>query len=79
MNLLHDMKFSVRGFSPKRMAYLLVGISAVLLPFHAVSVALLILFPVLVLGLFTPRSDRHRFLPQLLGLALFVIYIVIEL
>jgi len=34
MKLSHNLRFTVRGFSAKRMAYLLIGISALLIPFH---------------------------------------------
>jgi hypothetical protein len=87
MNLLHDMRFSVRGFSAKRVAYLLASISAasLVLHFHCdhqtgsnlVAFALLTLLPLLILSLFTPRSDRRRFLPQLLGLVSFILHVVL--
>jgi hypothetical protein len=76
--------FTVRGFSPKRFAYCLVFISALLLPFHAAAddigdeylagVAFACMIAALVLGLFIPRSDRRRFQPFLLCFGVFLVH-----
>jgi hypothetical protein len=78
------LRFSVRGFSAKRMAYLLVAISALLIPFHSradyrgdeylAGIAFACMIVALILGLFVPRSDRHRFMPFLLGFIVFMIH-----
>ena len=88
MKIPCDVRFVVRGFSAKRMAYLLVGISALLIPFHwrsdyqgdayladAAAVAMLI---ALALGFCTPRTDRHRFWPFAIGFAVLVIHSLLQ-
>jgi membrane protein YdbS with pleckstrin-like domain len=80
MSHLHDMKFSVRGFSVRRMAYLIVGIDFLLVPLHVAHswagfhidelllvVAVAAMLITLILGLFIPRKEKHRFLPFALG------------
>jgi len=84
MKLSHNLRFTVRGFSAKRMAYLLIGISALLVPFHwradyqgdayLAAVALAAMVIALALGFYTPATDRRRFLPFLVGFALLVIH-----
>jgi len=82
MQISQHLKFSVRGFSPKRMGYLLDLVNLGFVPVHfgasceqsegiAIS-ALVNVLAVFVLCWFTPRSDRHRFLPLALGLAIFL-------
>ena len=77
MQLMEHFKFSLRGFSPKRMAYLLDLVCLGFVPHHMSSsceesaglagYALVNLLAVFVLCLFTPRSDSRRFLPFALG------------
>jgi len=84
MKAPYDLRFTVRGFSAKRMAYLLVVISGLLIPFHSradyqgdeyhAAVALAAMLAALALGFYTPRSDRHRFRPFLLGFVFLVLH-----
>jgi hypothetical protein len=84
MSFPTDLRFTVRGFSAKRMAYLLVGISALLIPLHWCAnsqgdvylgeVAFAAMAVTMVFGLYTPRSDAHRFLPFVLSFALLVVH-----
>lgn len=84
MRIMQHFRISIRGFSAKRMAYLLVAISALLLPFHArvdgigdeylASVAFACMAITLLLGLFIPQTDRRRFLPFLLCFVVFLIH-----
>jgi lipopolysaccharide export LptBFGC system permease protein LptF len=70
------------------MAYLLVGVSALLIPFHWRSdyqgdyylalVAAAAMVIVLVLGFCTPRTDRQRFWPFVLGFAFLVIHSLLQ-
>ena len=88
MKFPHDLKFTVRGFSAKRMAYLLVGISALLIPFHwradyqgdayLAGVALAAMLVALAFGFYSPRTDRHRFLPFVLGFAVLVVHSLLQ-
>lgn len=84
MGILEDFKFSVRGFSPKRMGYLLNLVSLGFVPVHAhvsceqsgtiAGFALLLMLATLVLCLFTPRSDPHRYRRFSLGLFIFLLH-----
>ncbi len=77
-------RFSVRGFSAKRMAYLLSVISAFLLPFHAVAdyrgdeyltfVSLAFTVAALFLGSRLPETDSRRFYPFTLGLIVSLVH-----
>ena len=83
MNASEHLRFSVRGFSANRMAYLLDGIGLALWPLYGradslgstyvVEVALAIVIVVLLLCLFTPRPVRHRWLPFLIGFIIFCV------
>jgi len=84
MSITEHLKFSVRGFSPKRMAYLLDLMSVGFLPVHTfvsceqsggiAGFAFIDLLAVLVLCLFAPRSDSHRFSPFVLGFFILVFH-----
>ena len=84
MRTSEHLKFAVRGFSPKRMAYMLVLISAGFWPFHFRAdwrgdeylslLALVCMMAAFVLGYFVPRSDKKRFLPAVLGLFVLMIH-----
>ena len=86
MHLVEHFKFSVRGFSSKRMGYLLDLVSLGFVPVHLNSsceqsegiagFAFIDLLAVLVLCLFTPRSDKHRFLPLAIGLLVFMLHML---
>lgn len=75
-------RFSVQGFSPKRMAYLLVMLSALLTPIHwwvdfrgdgyLAMVTLACFLCSLFLGFFIPKTDKFRFLPASLGVVVFL-------
>jgi len=77
-------RFAVRGFSAKRMAYLLTVISVILLPLHAVAdyrgdeyltlVALVFTTAALLLGYRVPKTDPRRFYPFTLGLIVCLIH-----
>ena len=78
MNISQHFKFSRRGFSPHRMAYLLDFVSLAVSPLHFFAscdnsgriygFALLVCLAVLVLCILSPRGTSHRFLPFGLGL-----------
>jgi hypothetical protein len=84
MKMPRDLSFTVRGFSTRRMAWLLVTISAFLIPFHwradyrgdvyLAGAALAAMLAALALGLCAPRTDRHRLWPFALGFAVLVIH-----
>jgi hypothetical protein len=84
MRHLGHFRFSVRGFSAKRMAFGVVFISAALLPFHSVSdyrgdeyltlTALGFTGVALLLGFQTSRTDRKRFMPFAVGLIVSVMH-----
>ena len=77
-------RFSARGFSVKRMAYLLTGVSALLVPLHwwadwqgdgyLAGVAFLLMLAALILGFFVPKIDKDRFLPFALGVVVFILH-----
>ena len=85
MDISRHFKFSFRGFSPKRMGYLLGLVSLGFVPVHFGNssceqscgltgfVFLTMLF-VLTLCLFTPRSDKQRFGPFLFCLLVFIVH-----
>ena len=83
MNASELLIFSVRGFSPNRMAYLLNGVALALWLLYSRadslgssyvgSVAFAITIVVLLLCLFTPRTVRQRWLPFLIGFIIFVV------
>jgi len=82
------MRFSIRGFSPKRMAYLLIFISALLLPFHSVAdyrgdeylsgVAFGLILAAFILGFYVPRKDKYRFMPSALGFVILVVHSLLQ-
>jgi hypothetical protein len=82
MHISQDFRFSVRGFSAKRMAYLLDLVSLGFLYVHftgsceeseGISIfALAVVLAVFVLSRFTPRSDPHRLLPLGFGFTIFL-------
>jgi hypothetical protein len=88
MRFIEHIRFSAHGFSPKRMAYLLISVSAVLIAFHSVAdyrgdeyltaVAFALMVAAFVLGFFVPRSDRRRFEPAMLGFVLLVIHMFLQ-
>ncbi len=88
MKAPHALRFTLRGFSAKRMAWLLVLISGFLIPFHGradyqgdaylAGVALAAMLAALALGLCTPRSDRHRFRPFAFGFGVLVIHSLMQ-
>jgi len=84
VRILEHLRFSVRGFSLNRLAYLLDGVSLLLLLLYRradrilgdrmiAGVAFWLMLAVLVFCLLTPRAVRHRWMPFLLG---FIIYLV---
>jgi hypothetical protein len=84
MKFPNDLKCTLRGFSAKRTAYLLVIISALLIPLHwradyqgdtyLVAVAFAVMLVALAAGFITSRVDRHRFLPFTLGFWILVFH-----
>jgi hypothetical protein len=84
--MTEHFKFSVRGFSPKRFAYLLVGISAGFYPIHftgsceesqgVAGIALGAVLLCLALALFQPRSDKTRFKPAVYALLMLLLHSV---
>jgi hypothetical protein len=74
--------FSVRGFSARRTAYLLVIVDAALIPFHwganwahdsAIMLgALLLSLAILALSFFISKAARGRFLPFAFSIILFL-------
>jgi len=83
-----DFGFALRGFSAKRMAWLLVMISALLIPLHGCAdyqgdaylagVALVAMLAALTLGWCTPRTDRRRFWPFALGFTVLAIHSLLQ-
>lgn len=77
-----------KAAAPKQIAYLLAGVCFVLLPFHfwvdvfttsfLAIIAVCMVIPLFVLGLMTPRSEPHRFLPQVFGVVFIVIHILVS-
>jgi len=69
MKVPHDLRFTVRGFSAKRMAYVLVSISALLIPFHEradgqgsvylLEVAFAAMLVALAFSFYSPRTARQ--------------------
>lgn len=88
MKIPYDLKFVFRGFSPKRMAYLLVCISALLIPFHWRSdyqgdtylseVAAGAMVVAIALGYCAPKTERHRFRPFVIGFVVLVIHSLLQ-
>ena len=84
MRALDLLKFSIRGCSPKRMAFLLVIMSALIWPLHfradwrgdeyLAEVAFGLLIATFVLGLLIPRTDKRRLLPSLLAFLVFILH-----
>lgn len=84
MQMIEHFKFSILGFSPKRMGYLLVLVSLGFVPVHEyvsceqsggiAAFAFFDMLAVLVLCLVTPRSESRRFAPFALGLAVLVLH-----
>jgi hypothetical protein len=77
------VRFSVRGFSAKRMAYLLNGVQLWLLVLVNLDayydagggigiISLTLMLANLVLGFFCPRNDKGRFFPFALGFAILI-------
>jgi hypothetical protein len=88
MRFMQHLRVSIRGFSAKRTAYLLVAISALLLPLHAkadglgdeylAGIAFACIMIALLLGLFIPQTDRRRFLPFLLCFIVFLLHSLLQ-
>lgn len=88
MRIPEHLRFSLRGFSAKRMAYVLDLISVFLLPFHShadymgdayiAAVAFALTLVALALGFLVPRSDTHRFDPFALGLIVFLVHYFLQ-
>ncbi|MDR3458504.1 MAG: hypothetical protein P4N60_13720 [Verrucomicrobiae bacterium] len=88
MRLIEHIRFSSHGFSPKRTAYVLVLISAVLLGFHSIAdyrgdeyltaVAFVLMLAAFVLGFYVSRSDKRRFEPAMLGFVVLVIHMFFQ-
>jgi hypothetical protein len=84
MEINEHLKFSLRGFSPKRMGYLLDLVSMGFVPVHMhvsceqsggiAAFAFFDMLTVLAFCLFTPRSTPRRFGPFALGLAVLVLH-----
>jgi hypothetical protein len=84
MHIIEHFIFPVRGFSPKRMGYLLDLVSLGFVPVHMLvscqlssgiaGFAFFEMLTVLVLCLFTPRCDSRRFMPFVLGFLVFVLH-----
>jgi hypothetical protein len=79
-----DLKFSVRGFSAKRLALLLNGVQLWLLATDFMEAyyddglgvfvgSLTLVLVNLFLGVFSPRSDKSRFFPFALAVVLLVL------
>ena len=71
-------KLSFAGFSPKRVSYALLLISALLLPLHALTkdyrgdevlgtAGVLLMGVIFLLCWFIPRTDKNRFVPFVLS------------
>ena len=83
MKASEHLKFSVRGFSLHRLAYLLDCVGLALWPLYIRADSLgssyvgggafTITILVLVLCLLTPRTVRHRWLPFLIGFIIFLV------
>jgi hypothetical protein len=88
MSVPEHSRFTVRGFSAKRMAYTLVIVSVLLLPFHTwadyrgdeylAAVAFAFAVIALILGFRIPRNDRRRFLAFAVGLIVFVFHFLLQ-
>ena len=88
MRFIEHIRFSSHGFSPKRTAYALVSISAVLLAFHSVAdyqgdqylsaVAFVLMLAAFILGFYVSRSDKRRFEPAMLGFVVLVIHMLLQ-
>jgi hypothetical protein len=80
MKISAHLKFSFGGFSSKRMAWILVLLSACLFPFqsridfrwdeYVLDVAFTCALGALILGFFIPRNEKNRF--RAAGLAFFL-------
>ena len=87
MYISQDFKFSIKGFSAKRMAYLLDLVSLGFIYVHfsgsceeseGISLfGLVDVLAVFVLCRFTPRSDPHRLLPLGFGLPIFLAHMLL--
>jgi hypothetical protein len=85
MSIPQDLKFTIWGFSPKRMAYVLSVLSIVLVPVHSylpceASVGLggFALMLALVTGILCwliPREAPRRLVPYALALAAFLAHL----
>ena len=84
MHIPEYLKFSVRGFSPKRMGYLLDLVSLGFVPVHFMAsceqsggIACFAFFNILaifVLCLLTTRTDKQRFMPFVLGIFIIILH-----
>ena len=82
MRIPEDFSFAIRGFSPKRMAYLLSAVSLVLVPLHAYvpweasevicGGGMMIGFGASLLCWLIPRDAPHRLVPAALALCAFL-------
>jgi hypothetical protein len=85
MNIPQDLRFTIGGFSPKRMAYALSAFSLVLVPVHSRvpceasealgGVALMLAFITGVLCWLIPRDAPHRLLPRVFALVAFLAHL----
>jgi hypothetical protein len=84
MRIPEHLKFSLRGFSAKRMAFGFVFISALIWPLHfwadwkgdeyLTGVSFACMVAAFGFGYFVPRSDKLRFLPAALALLVMVVH-----
>ena len=87
MRIPQDLRFSVGGFSPKRMAYMLSACSFVLLPMHRrlpgeasealAGFALMVALITAVLCSRIPREAPHWLLPRVLALLAFLMHLAL--
>ena len=84
MRILEQLRFSVRGFSAKRMAFAFVLISVLSWPLHLradwkgdeylTELAFGCMVAAFALGYLVPRTDKQRFLPASLALLMTVMH-----
>ena len=84
MHIAEYLKFSIRGFSPKRMGYLLDLVSLSFVPVHFIvsckqsggiacfaSFSLLVVF---ILCVLTTPTDKQRFMPFVFGIFVVILH-----
>lgn len=84
MHIAEYLKFSISGFSPKRMGYLLDLVSLSFVPVHFIvsckqsggiaCFAFFNILAVLILCLLTIRTDKQRFMPFVLGIFIIILH-----